>query len=573
MGWRQPEEFPEQETPARDILLYFPEAVKDQEYLFPPLEFLAMGATLKEAGYRVHILDGRLKPSDWRYVESREWGFGKDEDWWVENAGRLLFVGITARPGRQLEYGTRFARRIRASHPSIPILWGGWLCSTLPEEMARSPFVDLAVMGEADFRIVEIAKAYSEGRDPRKIDGVAWCDEGGEAHVNEPSCFSENAGDTPRMPYEMVPVEAYLEKGGKLIYNSSRGCSGSCSFCFIGAQDGSEYSSYSAERVAEEMSFLERRYDPGTFWLIDFNFFEDCQRSISIAESLLERGFKTKWSVFARVDQLDGYPDKVLNLLWAAGCQEISLGLESGSQRILDILDKGITVDQIREVVSRLNNAKINVYGNFILGTPGETLRELYRTLDFVDWMSNNSAGNRFAFYPFTPVWGTKAGAAALQDDKKWATDPLGMFCRNVQEHSMPPMHWIAGRQRRITRSLAACYLHHAYDSEISWSPSLLIHPGKLKDYLEKRFFAFRVRKRFFALPLDWWLIRARAKIVEIAMDIDSLLRELAWRRISGAGGGRKVRISFKDRILTILVSGLNRKPVEPEKGSKRPRP
>lgn len=157
----------------------------------------------------------------------------------------------------------------------------------------------------------------------------------------------------------------------------SRGCPGRCTFCHT---DG-WVRLRSAQRIVEEIEGLQRAYGIREVLFYDDNFTLRRERVLALCELLERRKLELSWAANARVDRVD---PEMLAAMKRAGCWRLLLGIESGSQRILDRVQKGITKEQVSDAVAMIRAAGIQTYGMFILGFPSETYAEALETIAFM---------------------------------------------------------------------------------------------------------------------------------------------------------------------------------------------
>ncbi len=218
--------------------------------------------------------------------------------------------------------------------------------------------------------------------------------------------------EIPIPAYDLLNMEFYFAKKGEklLVYANerrlgsmltSRGCSHNCTFCHNSFRD-LKYRSNSPERIIEEMEYLKKYFDAEAIFFVEDNFFMDKERVKKICNLILEKKIEMFWGANARVDSLD---KETMILARKAGCTQITFGWESGSQRILNIYKKGITVEQNEESIRLCNEVGILPNGTMMIGAPGETIEDIRKSRDFV---INNDILGGAAFCITTPFPGTK---------------------------------------------------------------------------------------------------------------------------------------------------------------------
>jgi hypothetical protein len=150
-----------------------------------------------------------------------------------------------------------------------------------------------------------------------------------------------------------------------------------------------KWRSKSPERVVDELEFVVRKYGVEQVWFTDDEFAVSQKRVAAIAELLIKRGVKLKWPIFSRANYVVKYDKDFLDLIRRAGCDWINFGVESGSPRILKLINKQITVDQVIRSVEILRENDLNAGLSFMIGFPGESVDEMRQTFELIDTCSN----------------------------------------------------------------------------------------------------------------------------------------------------------------------------------------
>jgi radical SAM superfamily enzyme YgiQ (UPF0313 family) len=251
---------------------------------------------------------------------------------------------------------------------------GGPHVSIIEKEALGKSSADFAVMGEGEFTLLELIRNLCESEDFGDIKGLIWR-KNNEVIVNEKRDYIQDLDSLPFPAYEDFELEKYIcNVDRRLPIITSRGCPYQCSFCCTRLSMGSRFRKRSPDNVIDE---IEHWYKKG--WLIfDINddiFSLDRDRAIKICDMILERGLNIQFNFYAglRVDTVD---EKLLETFRAAGCSFITYGCESGNDRVLGVIKKGITVKDVVTAVNITRKVGINYKVNFIIGHPTETYGE-----------------------------------------------------------------------------------------------------------------------------------------------------------------------------------------------------
>lgn len=206
-----------------------------------------------------------------------------------------------------------------------------------------------------------------------------------------------------RLPYDFSCD--WLDVAPVFPMNTSRGCPFGCSFCSVGSVWGGRHARASAERVVSEIEYLVKDFGARGIYFREDDFTLDARRTDEFCRSLTKRRLGIQWACESRVDAL--CDEDVVEALGSAGCRAVYLGVESGSQRMLDLLNKGITVGQIERAVLLCRKHDIRVYCSLIAGVPGETYRDYTATRRLMERLKPyRHAFNVFVGIPGSPLYG-----------------------------------------------------------------------------------------------------------------------------------------------------------------------
>lgn len=324
--------------------------------------------------------------------------------------GATVAIGVTAMTGGTIAAAARAAEVARGAR-DVPIVWGGVHPSLLPAQTAAHPLVDHVVQGEGELAFAAVVEALAGGRSPEGLPGV-WS-RGGGAGSHAPLLDLDR---TPPIPYEHVDMERYvgLYRGRRMFfYQGSRGCPFRCAYCYNGAFNHGRWRARSAAAVLADLRRLRARYAFDSVYFLDDDFFIDVPRAFELLDGLRAMGLS---SVLQGVDigTVSRFSDDDLSRLERAGVERISIGVESGTDRVRrDLLRKWGSVDVVREQFRRLSGRRFLVLCTFIVGFPGETSDEIRRTVELALWTLR--AGPNFRIpqlYNYVPYPGTELAAA-----------------------------------------------------------------------------------------------------------------------------------------------------------------
>ncbi len=339
-------------------------------YPQPPMGLLQLAAVLEAKGYPVTIIDANaleLQPAD---VVSRL----ADAD----------FVGLTAMTPT-VTGAIDIARRVKNTRPELPVILGGSHATLLPgETLAAAPEIDVIVRGEGEETIIELLSALENKRPLSEIQGISYRKDG-KTMDNPLRSTVVEMDSLPFLAYHLLPRKVYRPHpphGRALpfaVMITSRGCPYQCAYCSKPVF-GRKFRAQSPERVVDEIAYLQERYGIRELAFYDDVFTMDNKRVYAITEEMMKRGLDIIWSCETRVNLVER---ELLIQMKQAGCYSVSYGIESGSQEILDTIDKGITLEQVEEAVRFSREAGLHTIGYFMIGSPGETPDTIDQTVRF----------------------------------------------------------------------------------------------------------------------------------------------------------------------------------------------
>jgi radical SAM superfamily enzyme YgiQ (UPF0313 family) len=365
----------------------------------PPLGLAYIAATLEREGVDVTIIDATV--SDMSHQELGKVLHGNHPD----------VIGVTSTTSTIYD-AMKTVMIARENCPdSVTVMGGCHITFTPVETMMACPHLDMGVIGEGEATMSDLLKAV-EGRKPlSEVDGIVYR-RGGEIIRNRPRRLIENLDEIPFPARHLLPLDKYTVLGertplGNII--TSRGCPFQCIFCSSSQFYGRRFRARSPKNVVDEMEETATKYGIRSLEILDDTFTVDKKRAQGIAEEIIARGLEVYWAFGSRADLITR---DLLHLFKKAGCFIFYLGVESGSEKVLKTLKKGITLDQVRAAIKWAKEAGLETVGSFIIGTPGETKEDVMRTFKFA-----RESGVDFAqFTAMTPYPGTEIYEMAKEE-------------------------------------------------------------------------------------------------------------------------------------------------------------
>ena len=269
----------------------------------------------------------------------------------------------------------------------------------------ENPFIDYVIMGEAELTLKDIL----DGVPDNEILGICYR-ENFQSVKNDKRPFIDNLDILPFPARHLVDNSIYRRPdNGKVqaVIKVARGCPFHCFFCLATPVSGTKVRTRSPENIVAELKECVEKYNIKNFlfWSDIFNF--NREWTLELCQKIIESGLKITWSSNTRADTMD---DEMAKMMYKSGCRLVSIGVESGSQKMLDNIGKKITLDDIRNTVKILKKNKIKIYNYFVIGLPWETEETVEETIKFAIELDSNF----ISFYTATPLPGTKYFAYAM---------------------------------------------------------------------------------------------------------------------------------------------------------------
>lgn len=341
----------------------------------PPLNLALLAAITRNKKYSTRIID----------AAALEWDYEKTANEIIKMFP--MFVGITA-VTMSIYNADTLADKIKKLNPNIFICVGGPHISAVPEDtMALFPNFDCGVIGEGDVTVLELLNKLKGKIDIIEVEGIITRKDGNIIKT-KPRTILSDIDSLPFPAWDLLPDLTTLYKPASNAYFqlpsssliTSRGCPGKCTFCDR-TVSGNRMRSYSAVYLINMIKELYFKYGIKDIIFHDDNFIAHRERMLEFCKLLIEEKLNITWSCTGRIDMVN---PEVLKMMKKAGCWQIAYGIESGAQKILDSLKKGITIDEIRKVLNWTKEAKIESRGYFMIGVPGETKETIDETIKFL---------------------------------------------------------------------------------------------------------------------------------------------------------------------------------------------
>lgn len=334
---------------------------------------------------------------------------------------------------------------------------GGVHVSALPERTLLEEDVDFVCEGEGPVTIVELLRVL-KGNGPDELKAVPglWYRKSEQICSNPPAPVSDDLDrDFPGVAWDLLPMDKYRAHNwhcfGRLedrqpyaVLYTSLGCPFNCSFCCINAPFGKPSIRYrSPKSVIREIDLLVKNYKVKSVKILDEMFVLNKRHVIEICDLIIERGYKLNFWAYARVDTVH---EDMLAKMKMAGINWLALGIESASKHVRDGVSKKFGQEEIKETVRAIQNAGINVIGNYIFGLPDDDFQSMQDTLELAIDLNCEFAN----YYSAMAYPGSKLFNLAIE--KGWSLPEKwhGFSQHGKETLPLPTEHLTAGQVLRF---------------------------------------------------------------------------------------------------------------------------
>lgn len=377
------------------VLLIFPRAFEPNE--LPPLGISLLAACLRQAGHDVDLVDMTVGPMPRIDLD----------DYCVVGMSMLC---------TNFPSGTRLARRLRKLDESLCIVAGGPFPDKRASEVLDTGVFDAVVHGEGELVLPRLVDAVKSGSDLTDVPGVSYLRNGRVERATSPP-FIKDLDALPFPSYELLSMGRYSRHS----VMASRGCPYACIFCDRGPAESRRVRYLSPRCVVGWMARMVDEYSNLPIRMLDSTFTLNQRWAEEICDLLLDGGHGFHWHCQTRIDCLNA---GLLGKMRAAGCTEITVGVDSGNNEILELSKKRLTKAAARagaRLFRECDAPKLHI--NFVIGHPWDTRESIRETLDFAHELEDDF-GARCGYYMMVPFPGTElwdnAGAYEIEIDKDW---------------------------------------------------------------------------------------------------------------------------------------------------------
>lgn len=407
------------------VVLIYPKTGLDcGSTVAPPHSLLTIAAPLLKSGYTVKIFDQRTELITSQLLSN----YLSDQ---------TICVGLSAMTGTQIRHALNLAQWARElTHGKVPIIWGGPHPSVAPAQTLEHELVDIVAIGEGDETLLEVVRALDHRQSLSTVKGIMYKD-GGKMIKTDCRPLLDVDSLLPT-PWHLINTEKYIHKDMYIknrrrvmdIGQTSRGCPFNCGFCSSASIRERKWRAISVGRTLDMIIDDVRRFKLDGIWLRDDEFYINRKRANEILEGFIKNDLNISfYTSGTRADVFMKASDSDIELLKKAGAHTLKFGAESGSQRILNLMQKGITVQQTLDTNQRCKRLGIIPVFGLMIGYPTETFDEINETIDLCFRIKRENPEAQFETMAcYTPLPGTpdfnlalKHGLKPPQSLEEWA--------------------------------------------------------------------------------------------------------------------------------------------------------
>ncbi|MCU7834975.1 MAG: B12-binding domain-containing radical SAM protein [gamma proteobacterium symbiont of Taylorina sp.] len=361
-----------------------PEWTKDKSFIWFPMGLAYVVDAVRRAGYDFHILDFQVNPMSDEELKV----FLTKESFDVVGIGALSNSYYIVKPILEL---------VREMLPNALILGGNSVAASKPELFITKTEADVAVVGEGEKTVVELLDRLASGRDLCGVNGIVHFVNGKIINEEKRPPW-KNLDDRPFPDWGMFDINAYVESGSKhknvrlftylrehkpFLINTSLGCPFRCTFCYNSLYyENNPLRFHSAEVLVKEIKYLRDKYGINFFIFLDELTWTTPRIAEPLVDVLIEADLNIKYEASVRVGFLNKGDEDFAKKLKKSGCHHLSYSLESGSEKILKIMNKKIKISRFKEQKRILDEVGIISSTSLVLGYPEETVATLKETFD-----------------------------------------------------------------------------------------------------------------------------------------------------------------------------------------------
>ena len=481
---------------SKRVLLIQPKhGVWDGVFIRFPESVLSIAGLPHQEGYDVTILDIRVEPN-WKK---------KLKEYLRE---RPLCVGITSLTGPSLSYVKESINIIKNIDKEIPIVFGGVHATLLPEQSIKLNGIDVVVKGEGDYAFYDVIKAIENNESLDKIKGLYYKKNNEIIFTGEREMILD-MDNLPETPYDLLNLDKYnagnLGKGRAASFQTSRGCPFACKFCGNEILQKRRMRTMSVGKLVDKIKMLQSKYGYNSFVFVDDLTVAGISHFRELAAALRDIQPEIRWtSTGIRADLISKFNDDDVKLLWDSGCRALDIGIESGSDRIIDHIKKAESKEKMRISNKILAKYPFQVKYTFIIGYPTETDKERDETIDFYLELSKTNPNSYPMIFVYLPIVGTALYKELVVNGFKEPASIEDWVNMDSTSWFYKHENWIPNSKRSILETIMIASLFCSKNAKVKFTTPF----SKIAFMFYHPIAKLRFKHKFFSLSIESFLMR-----------------------------------------------------------------
>ncbi|MHC4741190.1 MAG: B12-binding domain-containing radical SAM protein [Planctomycetota bacterium] len=461
-----------------------------------PQGLLYLASAIHSEGHKVTILDEALSSNSEKFL-------GKI----IDSKADIIGFSVYSVPW-QLKRIEEISSILKDKRPSTPIIWGGWHPTLYPRQSILNRNVDIVVRGPGERILCNVLAALEKKQQLNRVNGIIFKDN--EEYTETPTEELSNECLFPPINFKLIDMDAYIKKhdkgSGILQYITSRGCYGRCRFCVVSSSYKRRMFRKPQNQIIDELKWLFGNHTITAIHFSDDNAFRnnaEARELCDVVRSVTnDRGIG--WRCATRIDTLSRLSGDSYKSLLESGCRGFSVGIESGADRVLELMGKDVTVSQIEEAMESMLDHKLD--GNlffFLFNFTGETRKESKKSLRLACKMRLLFPYSDIAIYTYFPLMSESTWLPADISESE-ASRLSEIFQTRIEETLSRK---VCGADAKIVQ-----YYFSASRQSETVSKRRSIRP---LSSVYKRLINLRIRTCFFRLPFEFFLLEFLRKILK----------------------------------------------------------